>query len=69
MKVAKIKVVNLSDGRTPIGYGKALGRAVLEYVFTLVFFIPWVIDMLFPLWDRMNQTLHDKIVSSVVVKT
>jgi uncharacterized RDD family membrane protein YckC len=68
MMVAKTRVVNASDGTTGIGYGKALGRALLEYVFALILLIPWVIDMLWPLWDRMNQTLHDKAVSAVVVK-
>ena len=69
MRATGVKVVNASDGTSSIGYGKALARAVVEYVFTLVFVIPWIIDMLFPLWDRMKQTLHDKVVSVVVVKT
>jgi len=33
-----------------------------------LFFIPWVIDMLFPIWDSRNQTLHDKVSNTVVVK-
>lgn len=69
MKATGVKVVNASDGHSPIGYGKALGRAVVEYVLSIVFFLPWVLDMLFPLWDKMNQTLHDKAVSAVVIKT
>jgi uncharacterized RDD family membrane protein YckC len=69
MRVTGVRVVNASDGTSPIGYGKALGRAVIEYVFSIVFILPWVLDMLFPLWDRMNQTLHDKVVASVVIKT
>jgi hypothetical protein len=32
------------------------------------FFVPWVIDMLFPLWDPMNQTLHDKATRTIVTK-
>jgi len=69
MKATGVRVVNASDGRSPIGYGKALGRAVVEYVLAFLLLIPWIIDMLFPLWDRMNQTLHDKAVSAVVIKT
>jgi uncharacterized RDD family membrane protein YckC len=69
MKATGVKVVNASDGHSPIGYGKALGRAVVEYVLSIVFFLPWVLDMLFPLWDKMKQTLHDKAVSAVVIKT
>ena len=42
---------------------------MVEYVLSIIFLIPWVLDMLFPLWDRMKQTLHDKAVGAVVVKT
>ena len=47
--------------------GAPLGARLLEYVLAFVFFLPWVLDMLFPLWDRKNQTLHDKAVGSVVI--
>jgi uncharacterized RDD family membrane protein YckC len=30
--------------------------------------IPWIIDVLWPLWDRENRALHDMIVSSHVVR-
>lgn len=69
MRATGVKVVNASDGTSPIGYGKALGRAVVEYVLSVIFFLPWILDMLFPLWDRMKQTLHDKAVGAVVIKT
>ena len=49
----------------PIGYGRAFGRYGIQVVFGF-FFIPWVLDYLWPLWDAKNQTLHDKIVGSVV---
>jgi uncharacterized RDD family membrane protein YckC len=49
----------------PIGYGRAFGRYAITVVFGFVF-IPWVLDYLWPLWDGKNQTLHDKIVGSVV---
>ena len=65
MMVAKTKVINATDGQ-PIGYGKALGRAALEYLMSVVFFLPWVLDMLWPLWDNRNQTLHDKATGTVV---
>ena len=32
------------------------------------FFIPWLLNYLWPLWDKKNQALHDKIVSSYVVQ-
>jgi len=33
-----------------------------------IFTLPLVLDSLFPLWDDRNQTLHEKVVSSVVVR-
>jgi uncharacterized RDD family membrane protein YckC len=28
----------------------------------------WLLDMLFPLWDKQRQTLHDKIAKTVVLR-
>ncbi len=58
-----------------LGYGRALGRAVFEGVLRLInllFFLlglVWILDMLFPLWDKKRQTLHDKVAGSVVLRT
>ena len=57
------------DTGTPIGFGRALGRAAFEYLLFIVIVIPWIIDMLFPAWDGKRQTLHDKVSRTVVVKT
>ncbi len=35
----------------------------------IVFVFPWVIDMVFPLWDPRRQTLHDKVTRTVVIKS
>ena len=57
-----------------LGYGRALARAVVEGVFRLIdlfFFLLgliWLLDMLFPLWDKKRQTLHDKVAGSVVLR-
>jgi uncharacterized RDD family membrane protein YckC len=67
MMVTRVKVVKTSTG-APIGYGAALGRAAFEELLAVALFIPWVIDMLFPLWDPRNQTLHDKVSGSVVIR-
>jgi|HubBroStandDraft_1064217.scaffolds.fasta_scaffold38791_3 uncharacterized RDD family membrane protein YckC len=67
MMIAKTRVVDANTGG-PIGPARALGRAAFEYVLAIVIFIPWVVDMLFPLWDQRNQTLHDKVTNSVVVR-
>lgn len=61
------------DARTggPIGPGRALGRWAAQVLFGLgvfLLFIPLLLDYLWPLWDPRNQTLHDKIASTVVVR-
>ncbi len=67
MMAARIRVVS-ADGGGPIGYGRALGRAAFAYVLGVLFVIPLIVDLLFPLWDARKQTLHDKIVNAVVVR-
>lgn len=53
----------------PIGMARGAGRAAFEYLMAVLLFIPWIIDMLFPLWDAKKQTLHDKVTRAVVVAT
>jgi uncharacterized RDD family membrane protein YckC len=67
MMVARVKAVDAGTG-TPIGYGRALARAVVEYLMFVILIVPWVLDMLFPLWDARRQTLHDKLTNTVVLK-
>jgi uncharacterized RDD family membrane protein YckC len=53
-----------------IGYGRAFGR-LLVFVLLLSFPVPVVsgiLDGLWPLWDKKNQSLHDKVARSVVVR-
>jgi uncharacterized RDD family membrane protein YckC len=66
MRAVGIRCVRVDGAR--LGYGKALWRAVVEQCLLLALLIPWIIDMLFPLWDRRNQTIHDKAVDCLVVK-
>jgi uncharacterized RDD family membrane protein YckC len=61
-----IRVVSEQHGGS-IGYGRAFGRYAITAVFGF-FFIPIVLDYLWPLWDSKNQSLHDKVVGSVVVR-
>jgi uncharacterized RDD family membrane protein YckC len=68
MMVTKIKAVKASTG-DPIGYAAALGRALFEWLLAAVFFLPWVLDVLFPLWDPRMQTLHDKVFGTIVIRT
>jgi uncharacterized RDD family membrane protein YckC len=67
MMVAGTRAVKASTGE-PIGYPAALGRAVFEWVLVVLFFLPWVLDVLFPIWDARNQTLHDKVSGTVVIQ-
>ena len=67
MMAVRIKAVDANTGGL-IGFWRALGRDLFERLLVIVLFIPWLIDVLFPAWDPMRQTLHDKVVSSVVIK-
>ena len=35
---------------------------------TVILGVVWLLDMLFPLWDKKRQTLHDKVAGSVVLR-
>jgi uncharacterized RDD family membrane protein YckC len=59
--------VKEDSGGGSIGYGRAFGRYAIIFVLAL-FILPLLLDYLWPLWDKKNQALHDKVVGSVVVK-
>ncbi len=67
MMAVRAKAVDAAGGG-PIGHARALGRVLFEYLLFVLLFAPWVLDMLFPLWDPRRQTLHDKITNTVVIK-
>jgi uncharacterized RDD family membrane protein YckC len=67
MMATGTRAVKATTG-TPIGYASALGRALFEELLAAVFFLPWILDMLFPLWDGKKQTLHDKVSGTIVVR-
>ena len=46
-----------------IGYGRAFGRYAIIFVLA-IFILPILLDYLWPLWDRTNQALHDKIAAA-----
>jgi len=58
-----VKVVR-HGSPAPIGYGLATGRFFSTYLSA----IPCYLGMLWPLWDDKNQTFHDKICSTVVIR-
>ena len=51
-----------------IGYGPSAGRYLITFAFG-IFYIPALFDYLWPLWDKRNQCLHDKVANSIVVRT
>ena len=63
--------IRVADGSTgnSVGYGRAFGRYAITVVFAIFLFIPLLLDYLWPLWDKKNQALHDKVVGSFVFKT
>lgn len=64
-RIVGIKVVDKAT-RQPIGFGRALGRSIVEGTIS-----QWIcfLGFLWMLWDADKQTWHDKIVNSVVVRT
>jgi uncharacterized RDD family membrane protein YckC len=62
-----IRVRDVATGGR-IGYGRAFARWVMSVLFWNLFFIPGLLDGLWPLWDEKRQTWHDKIVRSIVLR-
>ena len=63
-----IKIVD-AESRAPIGYVRAFRRWLSTAAMRALFWIPAIVDHLWPLRDRRNQALHDKFARSVVVRT
>lgn len=61
-KALGIKVTNLNGG--PITFGQATGRYFGKLLSALILLIGY----LMMLWDDKNQTLHDKLAGTLVVK-
>jgi uncharacterized RDD family membrane protein YckC len=59
-----IKVIREANGEVP-GIGLALGRYLLQGILTAV---TLYLNLLWPLWDAKNQTLHDKVCNTVVIR-
>lgn len=65
-KALGIRVRHAEEDRA-IGYGPSAGRYFITVAFS-IFYVPLLLDYLWPLWDRQNQTLHDKVANSIVVR-
>jgi uncharacterized RDD family membrane protein YckC len=69
MKAVNIRCVEASSG-LPVTSGRSFGRAAAWFLFavtSLIIALPLIVDLLWPLWDKNNQTLHDKVASTYVV--
>ena len=62
------RVVDSRSGGNP-SVGRALGRSVAPLALFILLVIPLILDLLWPLWDRENQTLHDKMAGTYVIRT
>lgn len=65
-----IRVVKEDGSPNDIGFAfmrEFVIRGLLIGFIGGLFFVPPLLDVLWPLWDDKNQTLHDKMVSSYVV--
>ncbi|MPZ91766.1 MAG: hypothetical protein GEU68_09085 [Actinobacteria bacterium] len=68
-KALSIRVIGQETGG-PIGYGRALARNAVRSLPSYVPVLSWfwgLLDGLWMLWDRENQTLHDKAAKTLVV--
>ncbi|GAB7068722.1 RDD family protein [Mycobacterium hodleri] len=65
-RVMKFKVVGEDTGQ-PVGVSKSLLREVVYVVAYALCFVPWLVAVLFPLWDPKGQSLVDKVVKTVCV--
>jgi len=64
-RIVGIKVVGEQSG-APLGFGRALGRSLFAvFISAQILYLGY----LWMLWDDKQQTWHDKVVASIVVKT
>jgi uncharacterized RDD family membrane protein YckC len=64
-EVVHVRVV-AEDG-SPVGLGRAAGRELLKAFFTILV-LPYLLDVLWPLWQPENRALHDLAAGTRVVK-
>jgi uncharacterized RDD family membrane protein YckC len=57
-----------SAGGGRLTYSQAFGRTVVKFAGLAFWWMGGILDLLWPLWDRRRQALHDKAADSVVVR-
>jgi uncharacterized RDD family membrane protein YckC len=57
-----------ADHGGAIGYGRGFVRWLLSELLAVTI-VGGLLDALWPLWDGRNQTIHDKVAKSIVIRT
>jgi uncharacterized RDD family membrane protein YckC len=68
MHLMRLDAVDAVDGRFPIGPFKAAVRSLAAAILSILPVVGPLADLLWPLWDPRNQTLHDKAAGTVVLR-
>jgi uncharacterized RDD family membrane protein YckC len=61
-----VRVVRAEDA-SRVAYARSAGRVASAWLLG-IFTLPLLLAYLWPLWDRRNQTLYDKMVKTIVVR-
>ncbi len=69
MLACQLRVVVKDAGRStePLGWALVVKRHLSAWAMTQIFFPLGIINVLFPLWDRGRQALHDKVANTQVI--
>lgn len=67
MRYLEIVCVDAKTGKRPIGYARAFARAICWAVMAPIPVIG-LLDLLWASWDPGNQTLHDKVAGTIVLR-
>jgi len=67
-KLAVGIVVVRGEDAGKLGFARAAGRVASIFLLWILCYLPGLLSYLWPLWDRRNQALHDKMVNSIVVR-
>jgi uncharacterized RDD family membrane protein YckC len=64
--IMKFKLVGEATGQ-PLGFGLSAARVLMYLVAAALCYLPWIIAVLFPLFDQKRQTLVDKLIKTVAL--
>jgi len=67
MALLRLQAVDATAGQTPIRPEKAALRSLTAGALTIVP-LGAILDLLWPIWDARNQTIHDKAAGTVVLR-